>query len=108
MTDEDKNRPQLRNYQTEDAQIRNSGLMPRFGMFVASIDARAAIPLLFVIFHLRLSTLIIMLLVMVFFGILEYLGLPPGVAFRRMRQMIVGKHRYVQKTLTRRRRMIHG
>ncbi|MCH9665931.1 MAG: IcmT/TraK family protein [Gammaproteobacteria bacterium] len=108
MTEEDNDRPKLRNYQTDDAQIRNSGLMPRFGMFVASVDARAAVPLLFVIFHLRLSTLIILVFVMLFFGILEFLGLPPGVAFRRMRKMIVGKHRYVQKTLTRRRRMIHG
>lgn len=101
-------RPTLRDYRTDEAQIRHSGLMPRLGLFVASIDARAAIPLIFVIFHFRLTTFLFLIGTMVFFGLLEYLGLPISVAFRRLRQMIVGRHRYVQKTLTRRRRMIHG
>jgi hypothetical protein len=98
----------LRDYRSNDTQIRYSGLMPRLGLFVASIDARAAIPLFFVFFHLRLSTFLFLLGTMAFFGVLEFFGLPISIAFRRLRQKIAGRHRYVQKTLTRRRRMIHG
>ena len=101
-------RPKLRDYRNDDAQIRNSGMMPRLGLGIASIDARAAIPLIFVIFHFRMSTFIFLIITMIFFGLLEFLGLPIHVAFRRLRQLIVGRHRYVQKTLTRRRRMVHG
>lgn len=105
MSDE---RPMLRDYHSDDAQIRHSALMPRLGLFIASVDARAAIPILLLVFHFRWYTFFALVGTMVFFGILEFLGLPINIAFRRMRQMIVGKHRYVQKTLTRRRRMIHG
>lgn len=99
---------QLRDYKNEDAQIRHSGLMPRLGLGIGSIDARAALPLFLIIVHFRLSTFIFLVITMVFFGLLEFLGLPINIAFRRLRQIIVGRSRYVQQTISRRRRMVHG
>lgn len=61
----------------------------RFVMF----DARAAIPLPFLLIYFRPSTLIITAAFLIFFNILERRGLSFPAAMRAFRVMIIGPHR---------------
>ena len=61
----------------------------RFIMF----DARAALPLPFLLIYFRLSTIVITIAFLVFFNILERKGLSFPAAMRAFRVMIVGNHR---------------
>lgn len=88
-------------------QARNSGLTARLPLLVTSIDARALISALFVVFHISWETFYIFLASLAFFGVLEYFGYGVPVAMRRARSAIAGKHRFVNKVSVRRRRLLH-
>jgi intracellular multiplication protein IcmT len=92
----------------EHVQWRNSGLTARFGLMVGSIDARAFLPILGLIFHISWTTLYIFIGAVTFFAFLEYLGYNVPVALRKVRSLVAGRHRFVQRTVSRRRRLIHG
>ena len=89
-------------------QWRNSGLSARMGLIIASIDARAFLPILALLLHISWPTLYIFIGAVSFFAFLEFLGYSAPVAFRKLRSLIAGRHRFVQKTVARRRRIIHG
>lgn len=89
-------------------QWRNSGLSARMGLLVVSIDARAFLPILALILHISWTTLYIFIGAVSFFAILEYLGYTAPVAMRKARSLIAGRYRFVQRTTSRRRRIIHG
>lgn len=92
----------------EDVQWRNSGLSARMGLGVVSIDARAFLPILGLILHISWTTLYVFMAVVSLFAILEFLGYSAPVALRKLRSLIAGKHRFVQRTVSRRRRLING
>lgn len=92
----------------EDVQWRNSGLAARMGLGFVSIDARAFLPILGLILHISWTTFYIFVAVVSLFAILEFLGYTAPVALRKLRSLIAGKHRFVQKPVTRRRRLING
>tara|TARA_R110002072_G_scaffold303138_2_gene495469 strand:+ start:8105 stop:8395 length:291 start_codon:yes stop_codon:yes gene_type:complete len=92
----------------ESIQWRNSGLAARMGLFVVSIDARAFLPILGLILHISWTTFYIFIGAVTFFAFLEYLGYTAPVALRKSRSLIAGRHRFVQRTISRRRRLIHG
>lgn len=89
-------------------QWRNSALDARLGLGFTSIDARACLPILGVIFHLSWTTIYIFIGVMVFFAVLENMGYKLPVAIRKARNAVAGKSRYVHRTTQRRRRLIHA
>lgn len=68
---------------------RDSMRSPRFFMF----DARAALPILLVVMHARLWTLILAVGCIVIFYVLERFGLTFEAALRRLRCKIIGKKR---------------
>lgn len=86
---------------------RNSAYDARLGLGFASIDARACLPILGVIFHLSWWTFYTFVVVIVFFAILESLGYKLPVAFRKARCLIAGKLRHARRPTERRRRLIH-
>jgi hypothetical protein len=92
----------------ENIQWRNSGLAARMGLIVGSIDARAFLPILGLILHISWTTLYIFIGAVSFFAFLEYIGYSAPVALRKARSLIAGRHRFVQRTISRRRRLIHG
>ena len=92
----------------EDTQWRNTGLAARMGLLVFSIDARAFLPILALILHISWTTLYIFIGAVSFFALLEFLGYSAPVAIRKARSLIAGRHRFVQRTISRRRRLIHG
>lgn len=92
----------------EEVQWRNSGLAARMGLGVVSIDARAFLPILGLILHISWTTLYVFMAVVSLFAILEFLGYSAPVALRKLRSLIAGKHRFVQRTVSRRRRLING
>lgn len=92
----------------EEIQWRNSGLSARMGLLAFSIDARAFLPILALILHISWTTLYLFLGAVSFFALLEYLGYSTPVAIRKARSMIAGRHRFVQRTTSRRRRLVHG
>ena len=69
-----------------NAHWRDSSRNPRFFM----VDAMAAIPLLFVLLHIRWWTFLLALGFMVFFGILEKFNFTVPVFFRWLRAFIAG------------------
>lgn len=89
-------------------QWRNSALDARLGLGFMSVDARACLPILGVIFHLSWLTFYIFVGVMVFFALLENMGYRLPVAIRKARNLVSGKSRYVHRTTQRRRRLIHA
>lgn len=95
----------MRSY--KDIQARNSGLTARLPLLVTSIDARALIAILIVVFHISWTSFFIFLATLIFFSVLEYLGYGVPVAARRARALIAGKNRFVNKASRRRRRLIH-
>lgn len=68
---------------------RNSMKSARFFMF----DARAAIPFVLCLLHIRLWTLGLAAVTTVLFYILEQKGLTFDAALRSLRVWIIGKHR---------------
>jgi len=96
----------MKSYET--IQWRNSGLVARMGLVVLSIDARAFLPILLLILHISWTTLYIFIGAVICFALLEYLGYSAPVAVRKARSLIAGRHRFVQRTISRRRRLIHG
>lgn len=68
---------------------RNSMQPVRFFMW----DARSAIPLPLLIVYFRLSTVVLMLLFLLFFRYLERKGLSFPAALRNFRAWVVGKER---------------
>ena len=57
------------------------------------LDARAAIPVFILLFHARLVTLIVTLIIVMTFWTLEKRGLTFWAALRNLRQWIIGKNR---------------
>lgn len=96
----------MRNY--DHVQWRNSGLMPRLGLLVVSIDARATLPIILVLFHISWTTFYIFLGAVILFSVLEFYGYTFSVATRRLRALIAGRYRFVQHPISKRRRFIHG
>ncbi|MFA0809386.1 IcmT/TraK family protein [Microbulbifer epialgicus] len=92
----------------EYTQWRNTGLAARLGLVIASIDARAFVFIFIFILHISWETLYTFLGIVTFFGLLEYLGYSVPVAIRKARSLIAGRRRFVQRTISRRRRIIHG
>ena len=88
-------------------QARNSGLTARLPLMLFSVDARAAISILFVIFHFAWSSFYIFLVTLAFFGILEYFGYSVPVALRKARSLVAGRYRFVNQMSKRRRRFLH-
>lgn len=72
-----------------DAHWRDSARPAKF--FV--IDARAAIPVLFCLLHIRLWTIVLALMVTTFFGILNHYGFSLAVFFRWLRATLAGKRK---------------
>ena len=66
---------------------RDSGRVPQFFM----IDARSAFPLLLFLVHIAEWTLIVALIITVFFAILARYGLTMTVFVRTMRSLLAGK-----------------
>jgi hypothetical protein len=96
----------VRNY--DALQWRNSGYSARLGLFAGSIDARAFLPVILLLFHISWTTFYIFVAGVALFGILEFLGYSAPVAIRRLRCWIAGRRRYVHRTVIRRRRFVHG
>ena len=92
----------------ERTQWRNSGLFAKMGLGIISIDARAFLPILPLILHISWTTLYIFIGAVSLFIFLELLGYSAPVALRKARSLIAGRHRFVQRTISRRRRLIHG
>jgi len=92
----------------EDMQWRNSGLAARMGLLFVSIDARAFIPILALIFHISWTSLYIFIGAVTIFSGLEYLGYSAPVAMRKLRSIIAGRYRFVHNSKSRQRRSIHG
>lgn len=92
----------------DHTQWRNSALSSRMGLGFTSIDARAFIPILAVLLHISWTTFYIFLGAVALFSFLEYLGYSAPVAVRKLRSIIAGKRRYVQRTVARRKRFVHG
>jgi intracellular multiplication protein IcmT len=57
------------------------------------IDARAAFPVLLALLHIRLWTLAVALIAMLFFGILSYYGFTVPVFGRWARSLAAGKRK---------------
>ena len=72
-----------------NAHWRDSARRPRFLMF----DARACFPLLLLIFHIKLWTLIVAVMGTTFFGMLERYGFTVDVFLRWIRSMLAGKRK---------------
>lgn len=68
------------------ANWRDSARMPRFFMF----DARAALPLLFFLLHIRIWTLILAIIATIFFAAIERYGFTVAVFLRWLRCKIIG------------------
>jgi len=91
-----------------DILWRNSGLSARMGLGVASIDARAFLPILGLIFHISWTTFYIFVGAVSIFSFLEFLGYSAPVAIRKLRSTIAGRRRYVHRSKDRLRRLTHG
>jgi hypothetical protein len=96
----------MKNY--DDILWRNSGLTSKLGLGIGSVDARVTIMVIPLIFHLDMSSVYLLCGSVLFFGGLEVLGYTMPVAVLKARSMIAGKKRYTQKTISNRRRLIHG
>jgi len=94
--------------QFSESQLRNSGLTARLGLLMVSIDARAFIPILFLLFNISWVSFYIFIGSVTIFSMLEYVGYSFMVALRKLRSLIAGKKRFVQKHNSRRRRLIYG
>ena len=83
---------------------RNSMRPVRF----VNLDARASFPLLLLLFHARLSTLILALSVLAIFYFMERKGLTFPSALRALRVWIIGVDRPAWLPLRRRKRKDYG
>lgn len=88
-------------------QARNSGLTARLPLLLFSVDARAALGVLIILFNISWTSFYIFLGILAFFSLLEHLGFGLPVAIRRARAVMAGKKRYVNKVSKRRRRFLH-
>ena len=66
-----------------------------------SIDARAALPLLLFLLHIKMWTFLLAIGVTLFFGLLQRFGFTLPVFFRWLRVMVGGKQRYAYPWWTR-------
>ena len=71
------------------AHWRDSSLTPKFFM----IDARVCIPLLLVLMHVRVWTIVLSLIVFVFFALLGRWGVSLPVFLRLVRTTIAGNEK---------------
>lgn len=71
------------------AHWRDSARYPRF--FV--IDARAAFPILLMLMHIRLWTLITAVVAMLFFSVLNHYGFTVAVFGRWLRSFLAGRRK---------------
>lgn len=67
------------------------------------VDARVLLPMFICLLHIRWSTFIMAGAGVVLFTVLEWIGLPPGAAFRLVRRWIAGRIRPAVPTWKRRR-----
>jgi intracellular multiplication protein IcmT len=72
-----------------ESHWRNSMKPVRFFM----LDARSSLPLILLLVHARLSTLLLTVVVMIVFYLLERRGLSFAAATRALRSKIVGRYR---------------
>ena len=72
-----------------NAHWRDSARRPRFLMF----DARATFPLMLLLFHIRIWTLVVAVLGTTFFGMLERYGFTVDVFIRWTRTILAGKRK---------------
>jgi intracellular multiplication protein IcmT len=77
---------------------RNTARSVRFFAF----DARAAAPLLVTILHTRIWTLVLSIIIILFFVLLERFGLTLNIAMRRFRLWLTGPYRPATVKLFRR------
>lgn len=89
-------------------QWRNSAKEPRVGLGLTSIDGRAMIGILPLLFHLATWTFLIFFFMVILFSVLEYFGYKFPVAKRKARSLLAGKYRFVRKSKERRKRLIHN
>lgn len=87
---------------------RNSGLTSKLGLMVFSVDARASLMILPLMFNLNMTMLYIFAGTMIFFAVLEFLGYTVPVSISKVRSIAAGKRRNTQSVTLNRRRMIHG
>lgn len=83
---------------------RNSMRPARF----FALDARAAIPFIILLFHFRVSTLIVTIAITGFFRHLERKGMTFPSALRAMRSWFVGQSRPAWLSVRRRRMVDYG
>ena len=58
-----------------------------------NLDARAALPFFILLFHFRITTLVLTVFITIIFHVLEHFGLPFPCALRSLRVWIVGYNR---------------
>jgi len=81
----------MSDYRDLYAHWRDSGRTPKFYL----IDARGALPILLVVLHIKLWTLGLMALVVLFLIGLEYYRMPIPVFLRVVRNALVGKRKVI-------------
>lgn len=77
----------MKGVEIKDAFWRESARSPRFSIFSAYI----AVPLVVFLFHIRIWTLVLLVVTIITMTVIEYFGYTPPVAVMALRAWIAGK-----------------
>ena len=91
----------------EHHQLWMSGLTPKLGLVLTSVDAKAIIPILGVIFFANIYTITFFLVTMTYYVALKLLNIPPDLVGSKVKAFIAGKNRYIGNRKLRKGRFIH-
>ncbi len=91
----------------ERYQLWKSGLTPKLGLVITNVDAKAAIPILAVIFFFNIYTLSFFVITVIYYIVIKALNIPAELVGSKIKAFIAGKNRYIGNRKIRKGRFKH-